>query len=277
MKDKNYTVIQGWMVNRLKLSGNELIVYAIIYGFSQDGKSMFTGACQYLADSTGISRRSIMPILNKLVKRGFIKKYDRDENGVKLCSYQAISKYIPKSKEGGYEETSQGMKNVPKGCEDSSQGGYEETSHNNTINHKLDNINLPPVSTAGKKDVVVSKKETDLTPEQLTLYHAAKMCFESEPKTKAILYQDKQTTARELKHIKTLILRCANIAPDIPEGFLKNVLEHFRILTNGKLKGKAVFTPRALITPWIWESVIDSLPTNTVTPELSVKIRRIFG
>jgi hypothetical protein len=32
---KNYVTIQGWQVSELKLSGNELIAYALIYGFCQ--------------------------------------------------------------------------------------------------------------------------------------------------------------------------------------------------------------------------------------------------
>jgi len=50
------------------------------------------------------------------------------------------------------------------------------------------------------------------------------------------------------------------MAPGITADFMKTVLEHFKVLVNGKLKNKAEFTPRALITPWIWEMVIGSLP-----------------
>ena len=37
MDNENYILITGWMVNELKLKGSELFVYALIYGFSQDG------------------------------------------------------------------------------------------------------------------------------------------------------------------------------------------------------------------------------------------------
>lgn len=50
INDGNYITIQGWMRTDLKLSGNELIVYAIIYGFSQNKQGEFTGSAQYLAD-----------------------------------------------------------------------------------------------------------------------------------------------------------------------------------------------------------------------------------
>lgn len=35
IKDENHIVIEGWMVTKLKLVGNELIIFALIYGFSQ--------------------------------------------------------------------------------------------------------------------------------------------------------------------------------------------------------------------------------------------------
>lgn len=35
VKNENYLVIQGWMITELKLKGNELLIYAIIYGFSR--------------------------------------------------------------------------------------------------------------------------------------------------------------------------------------------------------------------------------------------------
>ena len=116
MKDNNYITIQGWMVNKLKLSGNELMVYAIIYGFSQDNESKFTGSGQYIANSAGISRRAVTLILNELTKKGYIKKYDYKENGVKRCDYSASEEYIDnkysnENKTSGMEKNAIPMKN----------------------------------------------------------------------------------------------------------------------------------------------------------------------
>ena len=41
IKKENYVQISGWMISELNLSGNELIAYALIHGFSQDGKSVW--------------------------------------------------------------------------------------------------------------------------------------------------------------------------------------------------------------------------------------------
>ena len=53
MRDTGYYVVQGWMVNRLKLKGNNLHVFAVIYGFSKDGKSVYNGGNKYLCDTVG--------------------------------------------------------------------------------------------------------------------------------------------------------------------------------------------------------------------------------
>lgn len=39
IRDSNYVVIQGWMITRLGLKGNELMIYAVIYGFTQNGET----------------------------------------------------------------------------------------------------------------------------------------------------------------------------------------------------------------------------------------------
>jgi DNA-binding MarR family transcriptional regulator len=99
MKDTYYITIHGWMIQRLKLSGNKLIVYAVIYDFSQDGK--YTASAGWLAECTGISRQAVLEILKTLTKDGLLVKETRTENGVKLCVYSAVKpgqETLPRSK-----------------------------------------------------------------------------------------------------------------------------------------------------------------------------------
>ena len=132
ISDGTYITIQGWMRTDLNLSGNELIVYAIIYGFSQNKQGEFTGSAQYLADWVGCTRRTVMTILNKLVEEKLISKTELIlNNNEKRVSYQA---------ERGCEKISQGVKNFHRGCEKISQGGVknfhrgcEKFSYNITI------------------------------------------------------------------------------------------------------------------------------------------------
>lgn len=96
---KNYLVIQGWMVTELNLKGNELLVYAIIYGFSQVEGQLFFGNRQYLVDWTNTSKQTIQTCLNSLVKKKMIVKYDKDVNGVHFCEYEAIREIANHSSE----------------------------------------------------------------------------------------------------------------------------------------------------------------------------------
>ena len=81
VKDENYISIQGWMITRLGLSGNDLLIYAIIFGFSQDGKSVFEGSRQYLADWCTCSISTVKRSLKTLIDRGLIEQvYHSNDN-----------------------------------------------------------------------------------------------------------------------------------------------------------------------------------------------------
>ena len=89
VKNENYISIQGWMVNELNLKGNELLVYAIIYGFSQEENQKFAGSIQYLANWIGSSKQTVFNCLKSLIEKGLIEKKETFINGVKFCEYQS--------------------------------------------------------------------------------------------------------------------------------------------------------------------------------------------
>lgn len=90
VNSNNYIVIQGWMVKDLALKNNELLIYAIIYGFSQDGDNKFTGSLQYLADWTGSTKQGVSKNLKSLLEKNLITKYEKLINGVKVCEYSTF-------------------------------------------------------------------------------------------------------------------------------------------------------------------------------------------
>ena len=89
VKNENYISIQGWMVNELNLKGNELLVYAIIYGFSQEENQKFAGSIQYLANWIGSSKQTVFNCLKSLIEKELIEKKETFINGVKFCEYQS--------------------------------------------------------------------------------------------------------------------------------------------------------------------------------------------
>lgn len=82
MKNGTYITIQSWMRTELDLKGNDLIVYAIIFGFSQTENTRFTGSLQYLADWCGATKQGILKNIKSLIDKGLIEK-TVTEDGVK--------------------------------------------------------------------------------------------------------------------------------------------------------------------------------------------------
>lgn len=94
VKDEGYYIIHGWMINRLKLSGNELSIYAIIYGFSQDNSSVFSGSIAYLSEWLNISRSTVIRALKSLTDNGCIIKNEEVYNGVKMNTYKYSETFL---------------------------------------------------------------------------------------------------------------------------------------------------------------------------------------
>ena len=90
MQSEQFITIQGWMRTELNLKGNDLMVYAIIYGFCQDGENHFTGSLQYLADWCGATKQGIQKNLKNLIDKGYIEKFVTEDRGVRFVEYSCI-------------------------------------------------------------------------------------------------------------------------------------------------------------------------------------------
>lgn len=78
VKDDSNFQIYGWMITQLKLKGNELLIYAIIYSFSQNnnGDGIFNASTAYLCEWTSLSKRSVIDGLFSLTERNLIIKVE---------------------------------------------------------------------------------------------------------------------------------------------------------------------------------------------------------
>lgn len=141
VKDECYFQVSGWMINRLGLKGTTLNVYAIIYGFTQDGESEFTGSRQYLCDFTGATKPTIDKSLNDLVEMGLIIKISNTINNVLFNKYKADLSKIDNftgSKEtllGGSKETLPNNINNNIDIKESKK----ESNYNTIINSQITN------------------------------------------------------------------------------------------------------------------------------------------
>lgn len=237
MRDENYITIQGWMRNKLSLKGNALIVYAVIHGFSQDGKSWFTGAVAYLAKWCGISPRATSAILADLEKRGLIVR-GKSEKG-STVPFKAV---LPT------EETSGGgMKKLHRGYEETSGGGYEETSYNNSRRDiDSDNTSLIP---SGSGEVSQEQHEKEL-------YHLIMNTFEEkQPGERFTSYPAEGKATKEI--IKKVVSRTKN--REEQTRFAIGMIKAFAwIRENDRFYGGKPFLPSQLNSYSVWEHVLSA-------------------
>lgn len=133
IKDENYYQIQGWMINRLGLKGVPLNVYAIVYGFSQDGDNEYTGSLQYLCDFCGgVSKPTIISALKSLVESEYLIRREEFINGVQFNRYKANLPLLKKFNYPDKETLTGAVKNF-------NEGGKEILPNNKSNNKSLNN------------------------------------------------------------------------------------------------------------------------------------------
>ena len=139
---QNFYVVQGWMVSDLGLKGNELAVYAIIYGFSQADGEWFSGSLNYLTDWTNLSKQSIINVLKSLVKNDLIEKREQIIHGVKFCSYRSkkLTGGSPKTLPPVVKKVDHGSHKTLTGVVKKVDWGSQKTLPNNITDKIEDNI-----------------------------------------------------------------------------------------------------------------------------------------
>lgn len=135
IKNENYIVIQGFMVNELNLKGNELLVYAIIYGFAQIEGQKFKGSLSYLSSWLNSSKQTVINTLKSLLDKKMIIKEEKFINGIKFCEYSCNKNY----KKDDDENLTGGQKSLM-GYSKNLTGGSQNFGHNNIFNNIKDNI-----------------------------------------------------------------------------------------------------------------------------------------
>lgn len=151
IKNENYITVCGWMRNDLKLSGNELLVYALIYGFSQERNCWCVCSQEYISEWIGVTDRAVRNILTSLIKKGVIRKQmSKDEIG-SFCMYKAYRNplILPSEKysDRGAEITSAGgEEKSSEGCGKNFRDGRKkvpftaEKSSDNIIDNNIEDI-----------------------------------------------------------------------------------------------------------------------------------------
>ena len=147
VKDDSNFQIYGWMTNKLKLKGNELLIYAIIYSFSRNnkGEGVFNASIPYLQEWTNSTKRNIINCLNSLITKQLIIKTEDNSSKRKPNVYKINRKVFHRT---GEESSLEQVYKVHQTGEESSleqvykvhQTGEESSPNNNIINTKDNTI-----------------------------------------------------------------------------------------------------------------------------------------
>lgn len=85
-----YITILEFMITDLHLKGNELTLYALVYGFSQGAGGEYYGSMEDMCYWTQSTRRGVQKSIEKLVEKNLICKTVKQEGRVRRSIYQAV-------------------------------------------------------------------------------------------------------------------------------------------------------------------------------------------
>ena len=111
-KIENYITVPGFAIVELGLSGNELLCYSLIYGFTQDDETEFRGSLNYVASALNVTKQNAKKIIDRLIDRGLIEKREMFFSGVKFCHYVANRHGVAEIATGGYQNNNGGVAEI---------------------------------------------------------------------------------------------------------------------------------------------------------------------
>ena len=164
IKQKSHIVIDAYML-QLGLKGNELLIYALIAGFCQDGVSECWTSQETMAEwCGGISTRAVRDILQNLITKKLITKKECLNKNVKY-SYKVVE-IVPELSSNEQEVFSTQQENFSGGDRNFFPVVQELSSGNNKIDNiydnKIDNKNIKE-----KKEIKEKKKDLPETKERV--------------------------------------------------------------------------------------------------------------
>lgn len=167
MKKNDYILIQAQMISDLHLKGNELLVFALIHGYTKGGSNTCRASLNYIANWIQTGKSAVIKAINNLEEAGYVNRHEYLEGKVKCVEYttnyeslllrSAQGEYISletvknaSKKQRGVKMTPEqsavyggcqndtGVKMTTKGCQNDNERGVKMTPNNiidNIINY----------------------------------------------------------------------------------------------------------------------------------------------
>lgn len=185
----NYVHIQGWMYTMGLTKLNEIIAFAIIHGFSQDGESCYSKAYSYISEFLMCDRRTAIKVINSLEEKGLIKKEQYEINNIKFNRYKVPVEVVKKFHHQCTDVT-MGEKISP-----------QINNYNNSSNSLIINNNPIPTSPQSPQGVCERNSQEDIFEAFRKIYKGSKRGLKTELEN----FKKKHKDWREvLPNLKTL-------------------------------------------------------------------------
>ena len=227
VSDYDFIITPRWMWTKLGLEGKELNLFALVYGFSKDGKSRFHGAQGYMAEWLGCSRQTVNTVMSKLIEKNLVVKGDSgyDDDGEYYSEHYANIPYINAligmnvSVSSDLTGNEEGVKGLDSKVSNDLTDRCQETLHNKDIYKDKDSINPPLYPPKGKP-----KKKGILSFDEV-MEEVDKRSFSSEMRAKLCEWEEYKEERSPYKTIKGLNLQLSQLENTIKKYGDKAVLE----------------------------------------------------
>ena len=110
MKRNDYINIQAPMIADLHLKGNELLVFALIHGYTKDGKSKCRVSLNYMANWLCTGKSAVIKVINTLEEAGYINRHEYMEGMVRCVEYTTNYEYLLDQVSRGVEVSLESVK-----------------------------------------------------------------------------------------------------------------------------------------------------------------------
>ena len=166
-KIDNYITVPGFAIVELGLSGNELLCYSLMYGFTQDNETEFRGSLNYVASALNVTKQNAKKIIDRLIERGLIEKREMFFSGVKFCNYVAKRYGVAEIATGRCQKNNGGVAEI-------ATGGVAETATNisnrDNSNDKINNNADGGLFSSDSQFETITVTRPRRTSEQLCLF-----------------------------------------------------------------------------------------------------------
>jgi len=129
--------IEDFMTRDMHLSGNRLLVYALVYSFSKKDRQWY-GSIGTICERTGAAKRTVIRILEEFTKEGLFIK----EGNAKNPHYRTVQKWH-----------SDGAKIAPHQCQNCTDDGAKMAHNNKVYNQTYNKVDRQ--LTIEEKDVLI--------------------------------------------------------------------------------------------------------------------------